>query len=296
MRSGSERTTRKEAASKPKILAELLAEKPCIIVPGVNDALTARIAHYCGASVIYMTGYGTSAVWGYPDFGLLTMSEMVDNVRRISDAFDIPLIADADTGYGNPVNVYRTVREYGKAGAAGIQLEDQAWPKRCGHMEGKSVLNADEMVSKIKAAVDARTDSGMLLIIRTDAIATHGFEEAIHRGHLYLEAGADVIFIEAPDRIQMEKIPCHFSKPCMLNVPFPNQDISLKDIREMGYRIALFPLVTLIGTIEGCLKMCKSLLEEGRFDNAGIPFDLKKLHQFLGLDQFRALEQKYATK
>jgi 2-methylisocitrate lyase-like PEP mutase family enzyme len=240
-----------------------------------------------------MTGYGTSAVWGYPDIGLLTMSEMVDNVRRISDAVDIPLIADADTGYGNPVNVYRTVKEYAKAGAAGIQLEDQTWPKRCGHMEGKSVLSAAEMVSKIKAAVDARADSGLQLVIRTDAIATHGFEEAIHRGHLYAEAGADIIFIEAPDRTQMKKIPQLFPKPCMLNIPFPNREISLRDVREMGYRIALFPLITLIGTITGCLKICKELLEEGRYDQVEIPFDLKKLHEFLGLGFYRELEQKH---
>jgi 2-methylisocitrate lyase-like PEP mutase family enzyme len=282
--------------SQSKKLADLLKKEALIVVPGVNDALTARIAHYCGASVMYMTGYGTSAVRGYPDLGLLTMSEMVDNVRRISEAFDIPLIADADTGYGNPVNVYRTVKEYGNAGAAGIQLEDQTWPKRCGHMEGKSVIDAEEMVSKIKAAVDARTDSGMLLVIRTDAIAVHGLEEAIRRGHLYVEAGADIIFVEAPDRTQMKKIPAHFSVPCMLNVPFPNPDLGLQDIREMGYKIALFPLVTLIGTIAGCLKTCLALLQEGRQDPAGIPFNLPELHEFLGLGQFKRMEEKYTFR
>ncbi len=209
---------------------------------------------------------------------------------------DIPLIADADTGYGNPINVYRTVKEYAKAGAAGIQLEDQTWPKRCGHMEGKAVIDADEMVSKIKAAADARIDSGMLLVIRTDAIAMHGLEEAIRRGHLYVEAGADIIFVEAPDRTQMEKIPCHFSKPCMLNVPFPNPAIGLKDIREMGYKIALFPLVTLIGTIAGCFKTCMALLQEGRQDTAGIPFNFQELHEFLGLGQFKRMEGKYNSR
>ena len=282
--------------SNARVLRNLLEKRRLIVVPGVNDALTARIAHYCGASVIYMTGYGTSAIFGYPDFGLLTMSEMTENVRRISNAFDIPLIADADTGYGNPVNVYRTVKEYEKAGAAGIQLEDQTWPKRCGHMEGKTVIDAEEMVSKIKAAVDARVDSNTILVIRTDAIATHGLDEAIKRGHLYAEAGADVIFVEAPDRRQMEKIPPNLSKPCLLNIPFPNQNISVKDVQEMGYRIALFPLVTLIGTIGGCLKMCKALFEEGRLDNAGIPFSFKELHDFLGLGRFRDLEQKYTTR
>jgi len=282
--------------SHSKRLRALLKKEPFIVVPGVYDSLTASAAHYCGASVIYMTGYGTSALYGYPDFVLLTLSEMTENVRRISEAIDIPLIADADTGYGNAVNVYRTVREYDKAGAAGIQLEDQTWPKRCGHMEGKTVIDSQEMVSKIKAAVDARIDSDMVLVIRTDAIAIHGLKEAIHRGQLYAEAGADLIFVEAPDRKQMEKIPQNFSKPCLLNVPFPNQNIGVKDIKEMGYKIALFPLVTLIGTIGGCLKMCKSLLEEGKLDNAGIPFSFQEMHDFLGLDRFRDLERKYTSK
>ncbi len=278
---------------KAQVLSELLKRGSLLVAPGVNDALTAKIAYHCGASVIYMTGYGTSAVRGYPDVGLLTMSEMVDNVWRISDAVDLPLIADADTGYGNPVNVYRTVREYGRAGAAAIQIEDQTWPKRCGHMEGKTVITAEEMVSKIKAAADARTDSGMLLVIRSDAIATHGFEEAVRRGRLYADAGADVLFIEAPDQRQMEKIPAAFSKPCMLNIPFPTREIGLEDVRKMGYRIALFPLVTLIGTIAGCLRTCTALLREGRQDDGGIPFDLQGLHQFLGLGCMKAMEEKY---
>ncbi|MGD0623667.1 MAG: isocitrate lyase/PEP mutase family protein [Thermodesulfobacteriota bacterium] len=282
--------------SSAQVLRKLLQGKEIVVVPGVNDSLTARIAQHCGFSVIYMTGYGTSALYGYPDFGLLTMSEMVENVRRITDAFEIPLIADADTGYGNPINVYRTVKEYEKAGAAGIQLEDQTWPKRCGHMEGKTVIEAEEMVCKIKAAADARSNSEMVLVIRTDSIATHGLEEAIHRGQLYADAGADVIFIEAPDRKQMGKIPLRLSKPCLLNVPFPIQDISVKAIEEMGYRIALYPLVTLIGTIGGCLKMCKTLFEEGRLENAGMPFSFRELHQFLGLDKFRDLEQKFTSK
>lgn len=222
------------------------------------------------------------------------MSEMVDNVRRISDAFDIPLIADADTGYGNPVNVYRTVKEYGKAGAAGIQLEDQTWPKRCGHMDGKMVIEAEEMVAKVKAAVDARENSDTLLIIRTDAIATHGFEEAIRRGQMYAEAGADVIFVEAPTEEQMKQIPSRFSKPCLLNLPFPDRDIGVKTAEEWGYRLILYPLVTLLGTIGGSLTMCKTLFEEGRLGNPNIPFNFIELHQFLGLDKFKQLEKKFA--
>jgi 2,3-dimethylmalate lyase len=285
-----------EVMTNAKVLRELLKSGKLIITPGVFDALTARIAQYSGFSVIYMTGYGASASYGYPDFGLLTMSEMVENVRRIADSLEIPLIADADTGYGNPVNVYRTVKEYERAGAAGIQLEDQTWPKRCGHMEGKTVIAAEEMVSKIKAAVDARNNLDTILVIRTDAIATHGIEEAIRRGQLYCEAGADVIFVEAPDRKHMEKIPSKFTQPSLINIPFSNQDISVKAIEKMGYKVALYPLVTLIGTIGGCLKTCKALIEEGRLETAGMPFNFKELHEFLGLGKFRNLEEHFTPK
>ncbi len=278
-----------------KILRKHLQKKKLLVVSGVYDALTARIARYCRFPVIYMTGYGTAASYGYPDFGLLTMSEMLDNVRRISDAVDLPLIADADTGYGNPLNVYRTVQEYERAGAAGIQLEDQTWPKRCGHMGGKKVIRAEEMVAKIKAAVDARICQETVLVIRTDAIATHGLEEAIRRGRMYAEAGADVLFIEAPSPRQMKTIPSRFSKPCLLNMPFPNREITLKAIEKMGYRIALYPIITLLGAISGSIRMCKLLIGEGKFQRpVDLPFDFEELHSFLGLDKFKKLEQKFA--
>jgi 2-methylisocitrate lyase-like PEP mutase family enzyme len=279
-----------------KVLRKLLQGEKLVVVPGVYDCLTARVAKYCGFSVIYMTGYGTSAAYGYPDFGLLTMSEMVENVRRISDTAEIPLIADADTGYGNPTNVFRTVKEYERAGAAGIQLEDQTWPKRCGHMAGKTVIETAEMVSKIKAAAEARNDSDTVLVIRTDAIATQGFEEAILRAQLYADAGGDVIFIEAPSRKQMEKIPHEISKPCLLNIAFPDQDLGVKTIEDMGYKIALYPLITLVGTIGGCLRTCKSLFYDGRHENAGMPFNFEELHQFLGVEKFRELEKKFSLR
>jgi 2-methylisocitrate lyase-like PEP mutase family enzyme len=278
-----------------KILRKLLQKKKLLVVSGAYDALTARIAQYCRFPVIYMTGYGTAASYGYPDFGLLTMSEMLENVRRISDAVDLPLIADADTGYGNPINVYRTVREYERAGAAGIQLEDQTWPKRCGHMGGKKVIRAEEMVAKIKAAVDARIYQETVLVIRTDAIATHGFEEAIRRGKMYAEAGADVLFIEAPSPRQMKGVPLRFSKPCLLNMPFPNREITLKAIEKMGYRIALYPTITLLGAISGSIRMCKLLIGEDKFQRPdNIPSDFEELHRFLGLDKFKELERKFA--
>jgi len=197
-----------------KKLKQLLIKNELLIAPGVYDALTARIAKFCNFSAIYMSGYATAASYGYTDYGIVTMSEMLENIRRIAEAVDIPLITDGDTGYGNAINAYRTFKEYEKAGAASIQFEDQAWPKRCGHMEGKQVIEASEMVDKIKAALDARINPDTLLIVRTDAIATHCFEEAIHRGELYAEAGADIIFIEAPDKKQIDKIPSLISKTC----------------------------------------------------------------------------------
>lgn len=277
-----------------KTLRGLMERKRLLVVPGVYDALTARIVKYCGFQAIYMTGYGTAASYGYPDFGLLTMSEMVENVRQITNAVDIPLVADADTGYGNAINVYRTVREYEKAGAAAIQLEDQTWPKRCGHMQGKKVIDAEEMVSKIKAAADARMYQETVIVIRTDAIATHGFDEAILRGEMYAKAGADILFVEAPNLQQMKEIPPRLSKPCLLNMAFPNQDLEVKVVEEMGYKIAIYPLITLLGSIGGSLRMCNRLLSEGKYQlSEDVPFSFEQLHQFLGLDKVKNLEKKY---
>ncbi len=282
---------------KGKLLRELISKDHLLPVPGVYDALTGRVAQHTGFKAVYMTGYGTAAAYGYPDFGLLTMTEMVDNLRRLSDSIDIPVIVDADTGYGNQVNVYRTVKEYERAGAAAIQLEDQTWPKRCGHMEGKQVVDADEMLGKVKAAVDARTSSHTVLVARTDAIATHGFEEAVSRGHLYVEAGADVVFIEAPaDETQLRKIPQLFSEPCLINMAVPYPGLNLKSLEEIGYRVALYPLVTLLGALEGSIRMCKSLMEEGRMEDVETwPFDFEALHEFLGIEKYRDIEKRFAS-
>jgi 2,3-dimethylmalate lyase len=281
---------------RSKSFKDLIDTKRLLAVPGVFDALTARVAQYCGFSAIFMTGYGTAAAYGFPDFGLLTMSEMLENVRRIVHAVDIPLIADADTGYGNPINVYRTFREFEKAGAAAIQLEDQAWPKRCGHMEGKQVIDAEEMVGKIKAAVDARVHSDTVLIVRTDSIATDGFEEAIRRAGLYAEAGADVLFVEAPDNGQMSLIPSLIPRPCLINMAFSDQSFSVNDLEEMGYSIAIYPTVTLFGAIEGCMRTCESLITNGKEGNSkDMPFDFEQLNHFLGIGKYRELETKFAS-
>jgi len=266
-----------------------------LVAPGVYDALTARIAEQQGFKALYMTGYGVSAVKGYPDLGLLTMTEMLQQVRYISDAVQTPLIADADTGYGNPVNMYRTVREYEKAGASGIQIEDQTWPKRCGHMEGKKVIETKDMVGKIKAAADARINSSTVLIVRTDAFQTHGYEEALKRSRAYEEAGADVIFIEMPsteERIQ--KIPDHFTKPCLINISIFDQETSVDDIKSMGYRVAIYPGLMMLSAISGAFKAAKHLHIDGKQgDISDIGFSLEQYNQFLGLEQYRVIEIKY---
>src|SRR5256884_1173042 len=181
-------------------LRELLVQRGLLVAPGAYDALSARLIAQAGFQAVYMTGFGTAAsVLGQPDVGLLTMSEMVSRAAALAAVTgDVPLIADADTGYGNPINVRRTIREYERAGVAALHIEDQVWPKKCGHMEGKQVIPMQEMVQKIHAAVEARQDPDFVIIARTDANAVNGFGDALQRGKAYREAGADVLFIEAP--------------------------------------------------------------------------------------------------
>ncbi|MCY0865912.1 MAG: isocitrate lyase/PEP mutase family protein, partial [Sulfobacillus sp.] len=180
-------------------LRALIEGPDLILAPGAYDALSARLVEETGFSVVYMTGFGTAAGRiGRPDVGLLTLTEMADQARRLVDAVRIPVIADGDTGYGNPLNVIRTVKEYERAGVSGIQLEDQVIPKKCGHMSGKSVISVSEMVAKLRAAVDARTQN-TVIIARTDALAVEGLNAAIERAARYYEAGADMLFIEAPE-------------------------------------------------------------------------------------------------
>ena len=276
-------------------LRELLERKKMLAAPGVFDALTAKIAEDSGFSVLFMTGYGVAAVGGYPDFGLLTMTEMLDAVRRISDATDVPLVADADTGFGNAVNVYRTVKEYERAGAAAIQIEDQAWPKRCGFMESKQVIEAVEMVDKVKAAVDARADERTVLIVRTDAATTHGLDEALARAHMYAEAGADMLFVEAVKPEQVPDIPSNFEKPCVLNMAFQIYHLDLSELERMGYAMVLYPGLLMIGLISGCVRNCRTLLETGSFQlPPDLPFTFEQLNRFLGMEKFRSLEKRYA--
>jgi 2-methylisocitrate lyase-like PEP mutase family enzyme len=234
-------------------LRQRLTRPGLVIAPGAYDAIGARLIEQAGFEACYMTGAGTSAAHGYPDFGLLTMTEMVENAAVMARSIQIPLIADADTGYGNELNVTRTVREYEARGVTAIHIEDQVAPKRCGHLDGKEVISRAEFASKIRAAVEARRSADFLIIARTDARAALGLDEAIARGKAALDAGADLIFIEATQTMEeVAAVPRQIAGPCMLNV-VPGGRTPIFDLREaeaMGYRLAILPGLMLKATIE----------------------------------------------
>lgn len=278
----------------------MIDKREFIQAPGVYDALGAKIVESNGFNAVYMTGFGTAASqFGYPDIGLLTLTEMVENATRIAAAVQIPLIADADTGYGNSINVVRTVREFERAGVDAIHIEDQVWPKKCGHMEGKRIIDSSEMVGKIKAAVDSRKDENFLIIIRTDALATHGFNEAIERGHIFSEAGADILFIEAPvNREQVERIPKVLTaKPLLLNMAPKTPDLSMNEIKDMGYSVVIYPGICLYGVINGYISEIKKLKDTGKQESFGQMIkDFNEINNFLGANHYNSLEHRYGEK
>jgi 2,3-dimethylmalate lyase len=234
---------------KTTLLKQLVLDKEILIMPGAFDALSARIVEQAGFKCTTLGGYPTSAVrLAKPDVSLLTMTEMVEHTRYMAEAVDIPLLVDGDTGHGNVTNVIRTVKQFEKAGAAGLFLEDQVFPKRCGHMAGKEVIPTDEMIAKLKAAVDARADQDFIIMARTDALAVHGIDEAIERGNRYREAGADLIFIEAPPSVEdMRRINREVNAPTSANMIEGGRTpvVSAKELEEIGYAVATFPLSAL---------------------------------------------------
>jgi 2,3-dimethylmalate lyase len=278
-------------------LKKLIGAGELVVAPGVFNPLTAMIAESQGFEAVYMTGFGTATMnHGYPDLGLITMTEMVQNAARIASCVGIPVIADADTGYGNPINVVRTVQEYERAGVAAIHMEDQVWPKRCGHMTGKAVIEADEMAAKIRAAVDARNDPDFLIIARTDALATHGFEHAIERGRLYGEAGADVLFIEAPTTVEeMALIPRRLpEKPHLVNMAPRTPNLPIADLKNMGFSIALFPGICLAASIAACIEELQGFKENGKQRDFGDWIQsFSELNDFLKVPYYLELDSKY---
>jgi 2-methylisocitrate lyase-like PEP mutase family enzyme len=248
-------------------LRELLRQDGIVTAPGAYDCITARMIEQAGFRAVYMTGAGTAAMLGYPDYGLVTMSEMVENAGRIATAVSVPVIADADTGYGNELNVVRTVREYEQRGIAGIHIEDQGFPKKCGHLENKSVVPLEDYVAKIRAAASARSDPEFLIIARTDARAVMGFEEAIKRANAALEAGADMAFVEAPEsREEVEAVPRLVRGPCLLNVVWRGKtpDVALDDAQAMGYKLAILPVLLFNAVVGVCDQMLAGLKQKQR--------------------------------
>lgn len=267
-----------------------------IIAPGVYDCITARLVEQSGFEAAYMTGSGTAAAFGFPDYGLLCMSEMVGNAGRIANSLDIPLIADADTGYGNELNVTRTVREYERAAVAAIHIEDQEFPKRCGHLDNKKVVPLDDFLSKIRAATAARCDSDLVIIARTDARAILGFEEAVRRANLAIQAGADVAFIEAPQSIdEVAEVPRQVDGPCLLNLVWAGKtpDVSFAEAQDMGYRIAILPGMLLAGVMLQCEALLAATHESMRHPELPVQLNVQEIFRRMGSDDWDRLRVAY---
>jgi 2-methylisocitrate lyase-like PEP mutase family enzyme len=282
-------------------LPALLAAGETVLAPGCYDALGARLVEEAGFPAAYMSGFATAAArLGRPDVGLLDMTEMVDNARRIATSIAIPLIADADHGYGNPINVIRTVREYEAAGAAAIHIEDQSIPKKCGHMDSKQLIAPGEMAAKVSAAVAARRSPEFLIIARTDARAVEGLDAALERARRYRDAGADMLFVEAPQSVaEIERIAQTLADaPLLFNYAEGGKSppVSHGFLRELGYAVVIFPLSTLLVATAAI----RSVLAQIRADGspaAVLPslLSFDSFLDFIGAPEIEALERRFAA-
>jgi methylisocitrate lyase len=272
----------------------LKSSKP-LVIPGVFDAIGAKIAQKAGFDAMFQTGYGTSAsLFGMPDYGFIGSTETVENARRICRAVSVPVIVDADTGYGNALSVWKLVKELEAAGASGMFLEDQRWPKRCGHMQGKEVVPKEEYAEKLQSAIDARKSKDFVIVARTDARATEGLDKAIERGLYYKKIGADVIFVEAPKSIQeMKKIGKKINAPLVANMI---EIVSASTLNKMGFKIILYPLSVLFANTFASLQILKELKKAGttsKLTKKLVSFD--QFNDIVELPKFRKLERKYST-
>ena len=282
-----------------KSIKKLLKNKSKpLVIPGVYDALGAKIVEKVGFEAMFQTGYGTSAtLFGMPDYGFIGSTETVDNARRICRAVSIPVIVDVDTGYGNALTVDKLVRELEVAGASGIFLEDQKWPKRCGHMQGKEVIPKDEYAEKLQAAIDARSNKDFIIVARTDARAIEGLDNAIERGLYYKKIGADVIFIEAPKNIQeMSKIGNAIDAPLVANMieggVTPISSVS--KLHKMGFKIILYPLSVLFSNTYASLQILQELKRSGstvKLKKNMVNFD--QFNEIVELSKYKKLEKQY---
>jgi 2-methylisocitrate lyase-like PEP mutase family enzyme len=277
-------------------LRELLQRPGIIRSLGAHDVFTARLVEAAGLETVFIGGFGTAAsLLGLPDVGLLTLTEMADAVRRMAQRVKIPVVADGDTGHGDLHNVARTVTEFEQSGAAGILLEDQVTPKRCGHFQGKQVIPANEMVLKLRTAVEVRRDSDFVIVARTDARAVEGIEGAIRRANLYGQAGADVCFIEAPQsQHEMERIPREVRHPLLVNMLTGGVTpiLPVADLEKLGYKIVVCPIESLLVTGAAIQRLIQALLANGRADWAGEMMTFAQVKKVLGLDEILGLRDR----
>ena len=285
--------------SQANSLSQMLRQDGMIVAPGAYDCITAKLIERAGFAAVYMTGSGTAASLGYPDYGLATMSEMADNAGRIAAAVDLPVIADADTGFGNELNMVRTFREYVRRGVAALHVEDQTFPKRCGHLEGKEVVPLDDFLAKIRAADEERAGSDFVIIARTDARAPIGFDEAIRRANAALEAGADAAFVEAPETMEeLEAVPKLVGGPCLLNIVSGGKspDVGLDEAEKMGYKIAILPSLLLVGAV--CI--CEDILDELKTSRVPPPppkdLPVRERFRIFGADEWDAVRDRHRGK
>lgn len=287
--------------NKSNLLRKRLSEPGIILSPGVYDCLSAKIAERTGFEVVFTSGFGISgSVLGYPDYGLLTATEMLNAAGNISKSINIPIIADIDTGYGNPLNVVRTIRTVIDLGIAGVILEDQEWPKRCGHLEGKRLIPIGEHVEKIRAARFASGENGLVIVARTDARAELGLKEAIRRGQAYYEAGADVIFIEAPQtEEELRRIPSAFPDlPLLANMIEGGETPchSAGELEELGFKIGVFALSGLFAatsSIEDCFRFLRENGTTSGFENRSSFKDYKEI---IDIKKYQELEKRFITR
>jgi 2-methylisocitrate lyase-like PEP mutase family enzyme len=283
-------STRKEFRSALKPGAAL-------ILPGVANALAARVAADCGFTAAYVTGAGiANSFLGIPDNGLVTLTELADHVAAIRAVFAGPLMVDADTGFGNALNMRRTIETLERAGADAIQIEDQVFPKRCGHFEGKAVIPADEMVQKVKAAVDARTDPDLMIVARTDAIAIEGFNAAVDRACAFREAGADVGFVEAPTSPEQIAVIARLPWPQLINIVIGGKTPELANdaLQKLGFAGVLYANTALQAAVLGMQRALSHLKQNGRIgDTSGLLATFAERQRLVGMADFQALEQKY---
>ena len=282
------------------VLREKVNQRRGLMVAGASNALTARLIEQLGFEAVYLTGAGiTNTFYGMPDLGFISLADLVQHTAATRDAVELPIIVDADTGFGNALNVRHTVRSLERAGANAIQLEDQVMPKKCGHFSGKSVIPAKEAASKIKAAVDARVNKDFLIIARTDARAVDGFEQALERAALFIECGADITFVEAPESLdEIRRIPQVLSVPQLVNVVIGGKTPTLDaaDFAKMGFGLILYANAALQGSLHGMTAALRQLRDSGRLDeDSGLVSAFAVRQTLVQKDLFDELDKRYSV-